>query len=355
MTVLILLLGLFILYDNRYHPAVYRLLSGIHQKQVVVTDTCTFDGGEAAKSTVMCGSELWYVTGTKLSTSQGWQTALHYGNPKLVTAGRYVLAFDYNGTDLSLYRGHRELFKLKTSQTIYSAKVNQNGFLTVVTKEPGYRGKASLYNKRGKELYTVYAGESYIMDTSVSDNGKMLAVCTFHTGGDRFSSAVSFYKTKDTQPFSVFSTEEGMLTTIKFASGNRLVAIGDTLAIGFDKKGEKSWEYPYGGATLQSYSVAGRSAVALSLRQHNQKIVILSANGKASSYETAEHGPFSSVTMNENTVLAFTGRELLFLNHKGYPILQHTLQREANRVWLCAGSLSGVVVYRADAEQFQVK
>ena len=351
---ILLLLGLFILYDNRFNPSVYRAIAGFYHKEITVTENVAFENENVPSSTAF-RNDLVYYSSSGLRSSSGWEYDLRFVNPKLQSSGGYLLAFDRGATEMAVFRNYKLAYSIKDTREIINAKVNRSGYTALVTKELGYRGKVTVYNKRGNEIYKFHSGEKYIMDADFSPDGKRMAVCMLDTSQDSFVSSVAFFNLKEDKPTVTYEDTQGSFTNVRYFSGNRVIAVGNKLTAGFDSSGQKVWDYEYHDAMLQSYSMNSNKAIVLGLRQHNQKIVILTADGKIYEYVCDTNAEVSKVDINENAVMAVTSRDVLFLNRKGFFIASQSFNRDIKDIHIGRSGIRGMVLYHSNFDFVKVK
>lgn len=349
----VLLIAAGVVFYFRFHPAVYPKLSWLYGKEISVTASENLEGTTVLASEFSQGN-LVYSSSMGLTLSPKNVLDFHFINPKMQKAGDYLLAYDHQGTSASVFYKNKELYTVETEHNILNAKVNDEGYLAVISEQLGYQGMVTVYNRKGKSVYKVYSGEKFLLDADVMGNGKRLAVCQYDTAGDALTSSISFYQLDQNEAYAVAQTTETTLVNIRFLSNGKLLAIGKNMAIGFSSDGEESWRYSYDGASLQNYSVSGSNAAALVLRQQNQKIVILHQNGSSHVY-SYEGADIKEIVNNKNGVLFGTTRDVLFLNNRAYLVAQLQVSRDVAALHMAEKGLSGAVLYESGYDLVKVK
>ncbi len=156
------------------------------------------------------GSFVW--TGTGLVTcSQQQLQGFDLSGDKIITQkvamkkpvvrnnGGYTVVYDAGGTELYLiHKGeivqssHSEKGKI-----ILSARVDAEGWLTVVERAPGYKASVTVYNETFKPVVTENISSSFITDAIVSPNHKMVTLVSIGEAENGFESALQFYHVSD--------------------------------------------------------------------------------------------------------------------------------------------------------------
>jgi hypothetical protein len=113
--------------------------------------------------------------------------------PVVSASGSYAVAYDLGGTSFYQISGKTMGAMQKTDGDIFNARVNENGYLTVITQETGYKGVVTVYDSKGTAKMQVNISSSYVMDAGISQDGSVLALVTIGENGGSFVSTVTFY------------------------------------------------------------------------------------------------------------------------------------------------------------------
>lgn len=349
----VLLAGFAVFFYFRFHPAVYQKLSWLYGKEIAVTKSENLEGTTILASELSSGN-LVYSSSMGLTVSPKKVYDFHCITPQMQKAGEYLLVYDRDGTAASVFYKNKELYTITTEHKIQNAKVNEAGFLAVVSEQLGYQGMVTVYNRKGKSVYKVYSGEKFLLDADVYGNGKRLAVCQYDTASDELTSSISFYKLNEKEPYATASSTETVYASIKFLSNGKLLAVGDIMTVGFSSNGEESWRYSYDGASLQNYSISGEKSVALVLRQQNQKVVILHQSGSSHVY-SYDGADIKEIANNKNGVLLATTRDVIFLNKQAYPLASFQVTRDIADLHISEKGMAGAVLYESGYDLIKVK
>ena len=125
-------------------------------------------------------------------------------HPVVNSNGSLAVVYDAGGDELYVL-GQRELIWTGEDLTsILSARLNLNGYLTVVTQSSGYRGVVTVYDSTYTPLMSVNISSAFVMDAALSDDGKTLAIITVSQREGVFDSTLSLYamNTSDSGSFT---------------------------------------------------------------------------------------------------------------------------------------------------------
>ncbi len=114
-------------------------------------------------------------------------------NPTISADGAYAVVYDLGGTELYGIAGKQLAYTQTADGTILNARMNANGYLTLITKQTGYKGVITVYDSKYRAKVQVSISSAYVMDALVSDDGKTLAVLTIGAEDNAFATLVSFY------------------------------------------------------------------------------------------------------------------------------------------------------------------
>ena len=220
------------------------------------------------------------TTGVRLFSGSGTQYAneqIVMEQPVAMAAGEWSLAYDAGGKSLYLFRDKEKVFSLgaDSGKTILSARVNENGWLAVVTQAASYKGSVTVYNPQQQPVIQLNRSSGFVMDALVTEDGKYLATVTVSQSGASFSSSLDLYRLdrteEETEPDVSASLDGSVILDLREQSG-ALWALGDTgvLAVSLAEKnlGERKGAYSYPDQYLKEFSLEGDGYAALLLGKY---------------------------------------------------------------------------------------
>ena len=191
-----------------------------------------------------------------------------YARPALAVGNTRFVLYNRAGKELTVQSRTRQLYAKSFNNAIMLCEMAQNGTLAVVTESDRYAAEVMVYDAS-------FSGDPFTWKLTSTD-GTPIAL-SFATDNHRFAAAtvaardgqlrttVRMMNTNsDTAgPFYVADTGSVILK-LKWISSSRVLAVFDTYAAIINvSDGTESARYDYGGATLQSVSISGRSTALL--------------------------------------------------------------------------------------------
>ena len=176
-------------------------------------------------------------------------------NPVIATSGTRALIYDLNETSLKIANGHNILFQQDMPGNIIHACISSSNRVAVTTRSSGYNGEVSVYNFNMNKRFTWYCAKAFPIYSSLSDNGKTLAVTTAQTeGGLLYSSIYIIDSDRGEELYTIDSTDYPLTT--KFLDNSRLlIAYTGKLVIWDTKNNTKKREYSFPDGSLWSITV----------------------------------------------------------------------------------------------------
>ena len=220
------------------------------------------------------------TTGVRLFSGSGTQYAneqIVMEQPVAMAAGEWSLAYDAGGKSLYLFRDREKVFSLgaDSGKTILSARVNENGWLAVVTQAASYKGSVTVYNPQQQPVLQLNRSSGFVMDALVTEDGKYLATVTVSQSGASFSSSLDLYRLdrteEETEPDVSASLDGSVILDLR-EQDSALWALGDTgvFAVSLAEKslGERKGAYSYPDQYLKEFSLEGDGYAALLLGKY---------------------------------------------------------------------------------------
>ena len=173
-----------------------------HYRALVLSDSGQAEAflydGDLTDTFAVLDGDLLVCSGNAISLYSGSGTryvsqSVTLDNPVVDANGSLAVVYDAGGSSLAVL-GQRELIWTATDlDTILSARLNQNGQLTVVTQASGYRGVVTVYDAAYQPVMSVRLSSAFVMDAALSDDGRTLAIVTIGQQEGDFSSTLSLY------------------------------------------------------------------------------------------------------------------------------------------------------------------
>lgn len=212
--------------------------------------------------------------------------------PVIDVKGDYALIYDAGGT--SLYLIHREqivhTYAPAKNQTLLSARVHEDGWLTIVEQATGYKASVTVYNASFQPVVTENISSSFITDAILSYDKKTLALVSIGENASGFDSVIIFYDVSDGAERSRCSLGGDVLLDLDWEK-NGLWAAGEYGAYLIDDETVAA-RYTDSGHYLQSLSLGGDGFAVLFFSKYQGgstgTLVLFQADGTSHSVSLNE-------------------------------------------------------------------
>lgn len=206
----------------------------------------------------LIGGHLSYASDTsyvELSDSAGRiiNTQLSYSDPILRGTRNYSIVYGAGSNGFMVSDSKETKHKGTTSEGIFTADVNDNGYYCIVTQGSGYLSQLTAYNNENEKLYEYYFSDYYITCVSINANGDG-AVCsgvTTNNGGEQTKIyQLSFSEEKPVKEY-VFS--DSMVYDTRYISPDKVCAVANNAVYTINLQEDKPKVTEYNSRTLTTY------------------------------------------------------------------------------------------------------
>ncbi len=247
-----------------------------------------------------------------------WKIDAPLSSPLAESDGDYVMLCDLAGNHYAAsYKDGKQVTEYNLGNDIISAKITDKGYTAFATDTDGYKGKVTVFNKRGREMYVWNSGGGYITDVELTDNGRYLVAAQLVTDGEEASSRIQFIDTARGEVVATAERSGEAIVNLKFVSDNKLIAVTDKNILGYNKKGKELFCVSLTGKSPSYYSIDDNLIAVVTLdNRGNSEVEIYSVSGKFCGSYTAEGG-VRALTVSGGRVIVAEQRGLVTVTAKG--------------------------------------
>lgn len=234
---------------------------------------------------------------------------LSYTSPALCASEKYVLAYDREGGDYSLYTGFSQAHQASTDYPIADADITDSGVYVIASRSKSYTGVVSVYSASFRLMNQIQKNK-YIAAVDLSDDGKNLLIASYSVGERGIVTELMTIAVDSDTPSLLFTVEGILPWNAAWLDEGRFVLICDEGVKFYDESGKLYSEYGFSEKNVIEYRVSSSPArVALVCRDESDTtgshFYLLSPEGKPLIDRTF------STTVGEIT---FTGDSLILLS-----------------------------------------
>lgn len=194
--------------------------------------------------------------------------AVSMEQPVVSTAGSYAVVYDAGGTNLYLIHKQAVVrtYSPPKNQSLLSARVSDNGYLTVVEQASGYKAAVTVYDADGEPVITENVSSSFISDAILSPDGKTLAAVSVGEDSGGFNTSIIFYNVSDGSERTRFVLGSDVVLDLDWEK-NALWAAGQ-YGIYCIEKDQMTVNSVDNSRFLQSFSLGGDGFAAMFYTNH---------------------------------------------------------------------------------------
>lgn len=243
-------------------------------------------------------------------TSDGkvlWNISQPLSEPQVESSGKFTLIYDLSGNHYAAsYKNDKKICEYKVGSDIISAKITKSGNAVISSDTDGYKAKATIYNKSGKETYVWNSYSGYITDVDITDNGRYLAVAQLVTDNKKADSKIQFIDTARGEVIGTVDKPDEAIAKVKFSSSDKLTVVTDTHISGYNKSGKQLYDISLIGKNPSLFNVTDGDmfAVVTTDNRGNSVLELYTTSGKFKGSYTAS-GKIKALTVcKTNAVIA---------------------------------------------------
>jgi len=250
---------------------------------VVMADEYQFDVGRGRVFADLGGSLAAAGTlGIQVLDAGGRETlrdSFRMANPAISALNGRAIAFDIGGTSVRVFSDTEIVASIDAGGSIIASSINRNGWFNVCTQEGGgSRGKVTVYNDKGRNVYKVDLVSGYVLSAVLSPDNRSLAVLNLTDDGSR----VTYYNLSNENTDRVLNIPGALLIDMRYLPGGDVLAVSTDSLILAGRNNVGRELYGFSGRRLGGYTY-GSGFIALHLLDYGVgyrgRLVTLSESG----------------------------------------------------------------------------
>ena len=276
-------------------------------------------------------------------------TALFDSNDK------YFGIAEEKGNKVYLILDKTYLWSQNVEGEIEQIRVNQNGYVLVVTSDSTHKSIVNVFNSEGKKLFNSYFSSTRIIDASISKDNKYIAIAELDTSGSIIQSNIKVISIQNAQNdpenaiVYIHNSESGkLIINLKYQNDGRLIALYDNSIE--EIKDEKSRELlKIQNESISFMTIGLNGHYAFLTEEHqglfNSKTEVKIKNINDNSENIIEIEDFSKEVFSKSNVLEINlGTEVQFYNSNGWIIKKYISNKEITNVSF--SNELGAIIYK---------
>lgn len=205
-----------------------------------------------------------------------------FSNPAIEVNGKNAILYDRGGYSLRIENNTSEYRNLTFNSVITTATIgNKGNYAYVLNSDSGYQSHLYVYSLNGKKQFEWGSASDYIIDVTLSDNGKYAAVTLMGIDGAQYFSKVILFKFNSSEPIYTVELHDTSAYEIDFVSSKKLFVYSDTGVYLINSNGEFTAVQAYSSSEMAYSSVfCNGLSCTLICRYSNEKEPLLTVFNK---------------------------------------------------------------------------
>ena len=249
-------------------------------------------------------------------------------NAEFSAAGRYLAVCEKNGQKICLISGKEKMYENNIEGNITQISVNRNGYLSVVISNTSYKSVVDVFDRNGKEIFKTNLRTARVVDVSISQDSKYLAIAEVDLSGIIIKSSVQIVSMDlaQTNPDEAFinkyeATTGKLIMKIKYQENNRLICMyNDSIDIFYENENKEFVKYDEKKLAFTTINLNNRIVLIeeTSSGEYTSDTyldIVNPNNNKKKQYITSNVA--KALTTSENKIAINFGTELHIVNTNG--------------------------------------
>ena len=231
--------------------------------------------------------------------------------------------------------------------------VNRNGYVAVITKDTTYKSILTLYNSDGTQLFRSYFSNTRIIDVSISNDNKYIAIGEIDSSGALIKSNVKILSVEDAKKgkedadLYTYNADNGkLLTNVKYQSKGQITCMyDDSINIIQNEENKEILNINDKQITFMSVNLDNNAVYveeeSKGVFKTNSHINIINTQNSQICTYNLEDVP-KALYANDSIIAVNVGTEVYFLNSNAWLIKKYSTKQEITNV-IFSKHIAGIV------------
>ena len=266
---------------------------------------------------------------------------------------KYLAVAEDGGGEICLILDKNYLWSNKIEGEILQIHVNRNGYVAVITKDTTYKSILTMYNSDGMQLFKSYFSNTRIIDASISEDNKYVAIGEVDLSGALIKSNIKILSIEDAKEGKedaytyTYNANNGMLlTNVKYQSKGQIICMYDNLVQVIENDQDR-----------EILNISGKKVTFMSINATNAVVyieeettgifntnsyinIINTQNNQTCTYNLEDVA--KNLYTNYNVVAVNVGTDIYFINTSGWLIKKYSTKQEITNV-IFSKNIAGII------------
>lgn len=275
---------------------------------------------------------------------------IEISEPIFETNGDFLCIAEKNGSKIYLISNRNIVWQKNVNGNISNLSVNKNGYVNVSISDTTYKTICTVYDENGSELFTNYLANSYIIDSSISNDNKFLAFAEANFSGITIQSNIKIISidnaiknSADTTYYNYSAPAGDLIINIEYCNNDLVCLYDNHIDIIKDQSSSTITNFKDNNILF-----ADINNKLVQIEKHTTGILssefevqIIDTNNLERKTYSLKREP-KSIKIFGNVIAINLGTELLFINNSGWLIKNYTSSHEVQEIVL-SNDLAGII------------
>lgn len=181
---------------------------------------------------------------------------LQYSDPTAVGSGKYLLVYEADGTQYSLYSSYAQVYSGKSRYPIRAAAVSASGAYLLLSASDEFPSEMELFDDRFDRI-GYFTLSSYVTDVAINQKGTVFAFLTTEVSGGGYTTSLRIYETGRSEPIAVTPLGDSLGLACEFTDSGNISVISSNGVRFLSSRGTLLTEHRFDGMRIQSADQGG--------------------------------------------------------------------------------------------------
>ena len=264
-------------------------------------------------------------------------------NAEFSTTGRYLTICEKNGQKFYLISGKEKIYENEVEGNISQINVNRNGFVSVVISNTSYKSVIDVFDNSGKEIFKTNLRTARVVDVSISQDSKYLAIAEVDLSGIITKSSIQIVSIELAQTntenafISKYEADIGkLIMNIRYQENDKLICMyNDSIEIFNENESHELVKYEERKLAFISIELNNRIVLVEEnssgeYTSDTYMNILNPRNNKIKQYITSNVA--KAILTSENKIAINFGTELHIVNTNGILVKKYKSNAEINNI-----------------------
>ena len=292
--------------------------------------------------------EFYNTVGTKAG-----EIELDINKAVFTSAGRYLAICEEDGQKFYLICGKEKVFENEIEGNINQIHVSRNGFVSVVISNATYKSIVGVYDRSGTEIFKTNLVTARVVDVSMSQDSKYLAIAEVDLSGIIISSRIQVVsmelaqtKPKEAILYKYEAPTDKLIMNIEYQEQDKLICMyNDSIEILQEQTSNELVKIENQKISFMTIELSNRVALLeeISTGEYTADTKVRIINPETlKEKEYVSKDVAKSIVTSENKIAINFGTELHIINKDGILLKKYISEKEMNDIVMAEGII-GIV------------